>query len=142
MRQKDEYNETVKELRGLAGQVVLGNTLAGLDEVCRKAANMIEELSEGQNNGRWIPVEEKLPDISVMGYGDAKMYSKDVLVALLWYDGDVTTETGWYNRSGTWSNDSKNCKVIAWQPLPPAYEPLKDRNSRGNDRRWEKDSLR
>ena len=76
--------------------------------------------------GGWIPCSERLPEITVIGYGDTKMYSEDMLVALRWYDGDVTTETGWYNRKGTWSNDSNDCKVIAWQPLPPAYEPKED----------------
>ncbi len=89
----------------------------------------VEELSEKQNDSRWIPVEEKLPEISVICCGDCadKSYSENVLVALLWNDGNVTTEIGWYYSDGTWSYDyDKKCKVVAWHPLPPAYEPLEE----------------
>ena len=104
------------------------------EKIMKQAANVIEELSAKvaqQNmekssqyyNGGWIPVEERLPEIDVIGFDGINMYSKDMLVALHWYDGDVTVETGWYNRNGSWSNESKNCEVIAWQPLPPVYKP-------------------
>lgn len=127
----------VKELRDYA--IYLEDDL-GNGKTCdllRKSADTIEELSAKvarQNmdrssqyyNGGWIPVEERLPEITEIGYNGTEMYSEDMLVALRWYDGDVVIETGWYNRNGKWSNDSKTCKVIAWQPLPPAYEPKED----------------
>ena len=97
-----------------------------IEELSAKVARQNMERSSQYYGGGWIPCSERLPEITAIGYGDNKVYSEDMLVALRWYDGDVTIETGWCNRNGTWSNDSKNCKVIAWQPLPPKYEPKED----------------
>lgn len=70
-----------------------------------------------KRNTSWISCTEKLPDITI----DSK-YSEDMLTALKWYDGEITYSVGWYNKSGSWNEDCKNCKVIAWQPLPEVYK--------------------
>lgn len=66
--------------------------------------------------GKWILCNEKLPDIK-----EGKYASDCVLVTLKWWDGDISETVGWYNRTGTWSEDGKMSKVIAWMP----YEPYK-----------------
>ena len=68
----------------------------------------------------WIPCSERLPELT-----EGTEYFKQsecCLVALKWWDGDITESVGWYNESGLWSDDGKNCKVIAWMPLPEAYK--------------------
>lgn len=67
----------------------------------------------------WIPVEKRLPDVSVM-------YSENVLTAVEWDDGDITCDIGWYNKYGVWSEDSDSHKVIAWRPLPAPYRPKEE----------------
>ena len=67
----------------------------------------------------WIPCSERLPELT-----EGTEYFKQsecCLVALKWWDGDITESVGWYNESGLWSDDGKNCKVIAWMPLPTPY---------------------
>ena len=64
----------------------------------------------------WIPCSERLPDIKEGEYA-----SDCVLVTLKWWDGEISETVGWYNRTGTWSEDGKMSKVIAWMP----YEPYK-----------------
>ena len=66
--------------------------------------------------GKWIPCSERLPDIK-----EGKYASDCVLVTLKWWDGEISETVGWYNRTGTWSEGGKMCKVIAWMP----YEPYK-----------------
>lgn len=66
--------------------------------------------------GKWIPCSERLPDIK-----EGKYASDCVLVTLKWWDGEISETVGWYNRTGTWSEDGKMSKVIAWMP----YEPYK-----------------
>lgn len=128
--------ELVKKLRAYSGislyareyetRELLNQAADTIEELSAKVARQNMERSSQYYGGGWIPCSERLPEITVIGYGDSKIYSEDMLVALRWYDGDITTETGWYNRNGKWSNDSKTCKVIAWQPLPPKYEPKED----------------
>ena len=68
----------------------------------------------------WIPCSERLPELT-----EGTEYFKQsecCLVALKWWDCDITESVGWYNESGLWSDDGKNCKVIAWMPLPEAYK--------------------
>ena len=68
----------------------------------------------------WTPCSEGLPELT-----EGTEYFKQsecCLVALKWWDGDITESVGWYNESGLWSDDGKNCKVIAWQPLPAPYK--------------------
>ena len=112
------FTPTTKDLLSQAADTI--------EELSAKVARQNMERSSQYYGGGWISVEERLPEITEIGYGGTERYSEDVLVTLLWYDGDVTTDTSWYNKDGTWGSDSDNCKVIAWQPLPPAYEPKED----------------
>ena len=120
--------ELVQELREKAFFRTADNVYNLLD----KAADTIEELSaklQSANmerssqyyNGGWIPCEDRLPEITVND-----MFSEDVLTVLKWHDEDITYNVGWYNKTGSWNEDNKNCKVIAWMPLPEPYKPQKD----------------
>lgn len=85
-------------------------------DVIQEIINLVDE----QPKTDWIPCEERLPELDE-GTESFKQ-SKCCLVALEWWDGEITEEVGWYNQSGVWNQDSKNCKVIAWQPLPAPYK--------------------
>ena len=93
------------------------------DAYCRLRIDSMKELIEEQPSvtdtnvgGKWIPCSERLPDIKEGEYA-----SDCVLVTLKWWDGEISETVGWYNRTGTWSEDGKMSKVIAWMP----YEPYK-----------------
>ena len=93
------------------------------DAYCRLCIDSMKELIEEQPSvtdtnvgGKWIPCSERLPDIKEGEYA-----SDCVLVTLKWWDGEISETVGWYNRTGTWSEDGKMSKVIAWMP----YEPYK-----------------
>lgn len=91
-----------------------------LQDAFNEAADTIEMLSKQSTTNdpkQWIPCSEKFPNITV---NDS--YSDDVLTVLKWYDGDITYSVGWYNKSGCWNEDSKNCEVIAWMPIPTLYK--------------------
>ena len=67
----------------------------------------------------WVPCSERLPELTEGT--ECFKQSKCCLTTLKWWDGDMTESVGWYNQSGVWNEDSKNCKVIAWMPLPQPY---------------------
>lgn len=82
--------------------------------------NVLHLVQSQPKVGEWIPCSERLPELT-----EGTEYFKQsecCLVALKWWDGDITESVGWYNESGLWSDDGKNCKVIAWMPLPEAYK--------------------
>lgn len=122
-------SEQIQKLRDLADDLEIDMYgIRELNDICKEAADTIETLSaklasanmersSAHYNGGWIPVSEKLPEITI-----EDKYSKDVLTALKWYDGDITYSVGWYNKSGVWNEDYENCKVVAWMPLPNEYE--------------------
>jgi uncharacterized protein DUF551 len=72
---------------------------------------------------RWIPVEEKLPEItSHWGPGDFYGGSDEVLA----YNGHICTAVRY--KSGTWGSADEGSKltgVTHWQPLPAAPEENK-----------------
>lgn len=99
----------------------------------KQAADTIEELSAKLHasqmersiqyyNCGWIPCEDRPPETNVNGH-----FSEDMLVAIKWYDGDITMDIGYYNSKstslfGSWSIDCDNFHVIAWRPLPEKYK--------------------
>lgn len=83
---------------------------------------IVNELAEKYNNG-WIPCSQRLPD--------------DDKEVLCWYEyrimqgtcvGEITQRygIGWYSKHfKNWFGEvayGRDCRVIAWQPLPTAYE--------------------
>lgn len=104
-----------KEWEGLDGK----NRAVMLDDV----VSILEEYERKQPQAdKWIPCEERLPELDE-GMECFKQ-SKEYLVTVQWWDEETNVDIGWYNQNGMWSNDSKICKVIAWQsrPLPQPYK--------------------
>ena len=84
--------------------------------------NVIKDLpsvTPAPKMGRWIPVSERLP------YEDG-----DYLTTYIWekYPEYDTKIDEW--RRGEWVETSRNCRVIAWMPLPPCYEPQESEDNK------------
>lgn len=80
------------------------------------AKEIVNELAE-EYKGGWIPCSEKLPDtgVTVLAYG--KRYDQHDNKISYYYIFTHINEKGW------WFDDFGLCdEIIAWQPLPPAYE--------------------
>ena len=96
----------------------IDNSVAGLTNI---QINRIADIIDSQPKvGEWIPCSERLPELYEAW--SCMKQSECVLVAVKWWDGDITENVGWYNENGSWSVESNNCKVIAWQPLPEPYK--------------------
>ena len=96
----------------------IDNSVAGLTNIqMMKIADIIETQPKV---GEWIPCSDRLPELTEGT--ECFKQSPCCLVALKWWDGEISESVGWYNESGLWSDDGKNCKVIAWMPLPEAYK--------------------
>lgn len=80
----------------------------------------------------WIPVADMLPELDKDGYSD------DVLVALKWYDGDITYAVSWTYK-GKWNADYENCKVIYWMPLPE--KPCKSEEPKEHEQQWKRSMM-
>ena len=102
------------------------NNLLFTTEMNSVASKTIEQCIECVDNqpqaDKWIPCSERLPELDE-GMEYFKQ-SKEYLVTVQWWDKETNIDIGWYNQNGMWSNDSTNCKVIAWQerPLPHPYK--------------------
>lgn len=85
---------------------------------CRKLMKDVkEELERMSVFGKWVPCSERLPD-------EHKM----VLVTVGWED-EVFKNYGVYDAvygsDGLWHGqgyEPMRCKVVAWMPLPEAYD--------------------
>lgn len=92
------------------------------DEAINKAIEIVNQLAQEFNNG-WIPCSERLPE------------NEDEV--LCWYEyrimqgtceGEMKQTYGigyYFNHFKRWGgevNCGRDCKVIAWQPLPQPYK--------------------
>ena len=140
--------ELVKKLRRYAKAYTespLGREVDGTKELLRKAADTIEELSlklhnsqmersSWYYNGGWIPCDERMPEEHDSMFAkfkgtkewDIGMFEKisdDVNVTVEYKNGERKVKT-LHTCDGRWvENSLLKFKVIAWQPLPPKYEP-------------------
>ena len=78
--------------------------MCGFDEMRKQAINTIRELAKEYNNG-WIPCSEKLP---VKNQRCLIHYINNDYIDVDTFDGE---RFSFFGMKG----------VIAWQPLPPAY---------------------
>lgn len=121
-------SETIKELN----EIYLDNSWDDKEDILEKAIGIVEHINCSINASTdcstkvsemptgWISVSERLPELTEGT--ECFKQSKCCLVALKWWDGDITESVAWYNQSGVWNEDSKNCKVIAWMPLPAPFK--------------------
>ena len=79
----------------------------------------LEEKATQPKVGEWIPCSERMPELDE-GCESFKQ-SRCCLCAVKWWDGEIAEDIGWYNQTGVWNLDSDNRKVIAWMPLPDAF---------------------
>lgn len=130
----------VKELRDYA--IYLEDDL-GNGKTCdllRKSADTIEELSAKvarQNmerssqyyGGGWIPVEEMLPEDgqTVLATHLGGLNPEKQVIEHVFNDGKFTLN--WYmdtDFSSPTFGERYMGEIIAWRPLPPAFEPKED----------------
>lgn len=64
---------------------------------------------------RWVPVSERLPDVT----GYYLITNKGGRVEYLWFK---STESKWYH----FNSDTEHINVFAWQPLPEPYKEVSD----------------
>lgn len=139
-------SELVKELMEYAKgfkNSSYGREIGGIEKLLIQAADTIEELSAKvarQNmerssqyyGGGWISCSERLPEeheerneILVLTFSVIQSCKVSDLVLVTVYDSDQdkTFVTDDCTVDGKWANYSSDCyEVLAWQPLPPAYE--------------------
>ena len=77
---------------------------------------------EKQEQDRWIPVTERMPEIK--HHIDDEHFSDEVLVTE-WFNGFKKTRIGNFDTRTGWWNDEKGCGflgvITSWRPLPEPY---------------------
>lgn len=94
----------------------------GLKDAYEIAIEIVNQLAEEHNNG-WIPCSEKLPenDDDVLCWYEYRIMQGT-------HEGEMNRkfEIGYYNKYfKRWGGEvscGRDCKVIAWRPLPEPYK--------------------
>ena len=106
---------------------LLSQAADAIEELSVKVARQNMERSSQYYGGGWIPCSERLPDDDVPVLvtfvdKDDKKYT-DVAITSYgqeYFGGKPLNSKDWKPPFRYFEN---NYKIIAWQPLPPAYEP-------------------
>jgi hypothetical protein len=120
-----ELNE--KELAEMVADTVLDK----FEYKGKTIRKWVQDITEADYVGNWIPVSERLPEVMDGSNGEC---SVDVLICVA-DDEQITISTGFYgyypksiSDQGWWSMWAYGChqldskyKVIAWMPLPEPY---------------------
>jgi hypothetical protein len=98
--------ELLPQMRDSEWITALGQKTALYTDEAKEAFNMAISALEKQEEDRWIPVTERLPEkegcyLVTVKNDHERRYSKTA-----WYSGD-----GWFARQD----------IIAWRPLPEPY---------------------
>lgn len=136
LEEEVEYQDKKADEADVFEEVSVSHTRISMRKCYEHAIEIVNELAEEMGVAKnamttWIPCSERLPELTE-GTESFKQ-SKCCLTTLKWWDGDMTESIGWYNQSGVWNEDSKNCKVIAWQPLPQPYVPKGENDDHSKD---------
>ena len=111
-------------INGAITQLVMMTENSMMPNIFRPALNkVIETISELEPEPHWIPCSERLPEEDHRLGGSGKQFSSNVLVSIV----NRSDEDSWVDIShtidGEWVLElSRDCKVIAWQPLPSPYQ--------------------
>ena len=79
-----------------------------------RASRLVKEVAK-EYNGGWIPCSERLPE--------------NISTVLVQVEEFESPTIGWYGNIAGWRllekdfDELNDFTVIAWQPLPPAYQP-------------------
>ena len=86
---------------------------------------VIKAEAEEYNNG-WIPCSERLPDEGRFYFVTVEMWNKAYGTEYCLFENGkwYLVADGASDENTTWKEEIKS--VIAWQPLPPRYEPKED----------------
>lgn len=113
------YNDGKKETLRLASDTI--------EELSLKLHNSQMERSSMYYNGGWIPVEERLPEddvavlVTYVEKGNKCFVGMTVArYSNVYFGGNILNIKEWKPMLSYFGNEDE---VIAWQPLPPAYEP-------------------
>ena len=84
---------------------------------CEVIKETVKEIEE--NNNGWIPCSERLPEEPEEGL--TCLEECDEYIVMI-ENADIPTALN-YAGNGEWYRDAVFYNVIAWQPLPPEYQP-------------------
>lgn len=132
----NKYQKALNTIGDTLTYYMVGKDLASLHSVNEIGDSMatLRWLTEKADSFEWIPVSERLPEehdsIFADLYGtdkwDSKLWrtvSNRVVVTIKYDDGArIVKESHTYD--GKWADEkrSRNCKVVAWMPMPKAYK--------------------
>ena len=140
-----EIEEIIKELRQLQTYKLFEGAeevLVDINDVARVLAKHVKATTAEQKPGKWIPVSERLPELSETPYyidaiSGEKLYEServlvfgenehgfDCSVASVVY----SSEEWHYEWSGAYDSADTQMEVLAWMPLP---EPYAERSRNG-----------
>ena len=101
--------ELLPQMRDSEWITVVGQVTAIYTDEAKEAFNMAISALKWQEENRWVPVTEKLPEPF-----------EEVIVTDI---ETINTHTGMYHGGGYWNTDTGCAKnrIIAWKPLPEPY---------------------
>ena len=83
-------------------------------------AEWLTELQERREADRWVSVKDKLPE----EYGNYLVFTDDGDIDIgVYHPRYIVPQWSMCDADGFYWADDKDIKVLAWKPLPKAYEP-------------------
>lgn len=134
-----EIDEIIRELKQLQTYKLFDGAeevLVEIDEVAGVLAKHVKATTAEQKPGKWIPVGERLPELSETPYyidaiSGGKLYESERVLVFgeneLGFDYSVasvvySSEDGIYQWNGAYDSADTHMKVLAWMPLPEPYK--------------------
>lgn len=118
-----DYQKYINALRKCAKEHDNDRTSTGhiiVSDLCKDTANLLEELEQ---EPRWIPVSERLPEFDDDGYSTYVLVSfSNSTLPCIGQLRKTDGENHWYEGDDEKALDSFDLHVNAWMPLPEPYE--------------------